>query len=119
MSSDATSLGPPARPGLVGRVVLWCVLAAVRASLVLGPRPAALLVRKVFAAGGRRTAAGLARHAPTGVASILDERYGEDADMLPAYDFVIPDYDVIAVGEVKLRTIHNPGHTPGSTSFLM
>jgi glyoxylase-like metal-dependent hydrolase (beta-lactamase superfamily II) len=44
---------------------------------------------------------------------------GEDADMLPAYDFVIPDDDVITVGEVKLRTIHNPGHTPGSTSFLM
>jgi acetyl esterase/lipase len=63
-------------------VVLWCVLAAVRASLLFGPRPAALLVRKVFAAGGRRTAAGLARHAPAGVASILDERYGGDADML-------------------------------------
>ena len=82
MSSGATPLGPAARPGLVGRVVLWCVLAAVRASLLFGPRPAALLVRKVFAAGGRRTAAGLARHAPAGVASILDERYGGDADML-------------------------------------
>jgi glyoxylase-like metal-dependent hydrolase (beta-lactamase superfamily II) len=44
---------------------------------------------------------------------------GEDADMLPAYDFVIPDDDVIAVGDLRLRTIHNPGHTPGSTSFLM
>ena len=44
---------------------------------------------------------------------------GEDADMLPAYDFVIPDDDVITVGDVKFRTIHNPGHTPGSTSFLL
>ena len=44
---------------------------------------------------------------------------GEDADMLPAYDFVIPDDDVITVGELKFRTIHNPGHTPGSTSFLL
>jgi glyoxylase-like metal-dependent hydrolase (beta-lactamase superfamily II) len=44
---------------------------------------------------------------------------GEDADMLPAYDFVIPDDEVIAVGDLRLRTIHNPGHTPGSTSFLL
>ncbi len=43
----------------------------------------------------------------------------EDADMLPAYDFVIPDDDVITVGELEFRTIHNPGHTPGSTSFLL
>src|SRR5882672_3310135 len=43
----------------------------------------------------------------------------DDAAMLPAYDFVIPDDDVIAVGDLRLRTIHNPGHTPGSTSFLM
>ena len=43
----------------------------------------------------------------------------DDAAMLPAYDFVIPDDDVIAVGDLRLRTIHNPGHTPGSTSFLV
>jgi glyoxylase-like metal-dependent hydrolase (beta-lactamase superfamily II) len=43
----------------------------------------------------------------------------EDASMLPSYDFVIPDDDVITVGDLRLRTIHNPGHTPGSTSFLL
>ena len=43
----------------------------------------------------------------------------DDASMLPAYDFVIPDDEVIAVGDLRLRTIHNPGHTPGSTSFLL
>ena len=42
-----------------------------------------------------------------------------DAEMLPAYDFVLPDDDVIQVGELRIRTIHNPGHTPGSTSFLL
>jgi glyoxylase-like metal-dependent hydrolase (beta-lactamase superfamily II) len=42
-----------------------------------------------------------------------------DAAMLPGYDFVIPDDDVIAVGDLRLRTILNPGHTPGSTSFLL
>src|SRR5882757_5978556 len=43
----------------------------------------------------------------------------DDASMLPAYDFVIPDDEVIAVGDLRLRTIHNPGHTAGSTSFLL
>jgi glyoxylase-like metal-dependent hydrolase (beta-lactamase superfamily II) len=42
-----------------------------------------------------------------------------DAQMLPAYDFVIGDVEVIEVGDLRLRTIHNPGHTPGSTSFLL
>jgi glyoxylase-like metal-dependent hydrolase (beta-lactamase superfamily II) len=43
----------------------------------------------------------------------------DDASMLPAYDFVMPDDEVIQVGDLRLRTIHNPGHTPGSTSFLL
>jgi glyoxylase-like metal-dependent hydrolase (beta-lactamase superfamily II) len=43
----------------------------------------------------------------------------EDAKMLPSYDFVIDDEDVIAVGDLRLRAIHTPGHTPGSTSFLL
>jgi len=42
-----------------------------------------------------------------------------DATMLPGYDFLIPDDDVIAVGDLRFRTILNPGHTPGSTSFLL
>jgi glyoxylase-like metal-dependent hydrolase (beta-lactamase superfamily II) len=41
-----------------------------------------------------------------------------DADA-PGYDFVIGDDEVIAVGDLRFRTIHNPGHTPGSTSFLL
>jgi glyoxylase-like metal-dependent hydrolase (beta-lactamase superfamily II) len=43
----------------------------------------------------------------------------EDAQMLPAYDFTIPDEDVIEVGDLRLSTIHTPGHTPGSTCFLL
>jgi glyoxylase-like metal-dependent hydrolase (beta-lactamase superfamily II) len=42
-----------------------------------------------------------------------------DAEMLPAYDFVIEDEVVFSVGELRLRAIHNPGHTPGSVSFLL
>jgi glyoxylase-like metal-dependent hydrolase (beta-lactamase superfamily II) len=44
---------------------------------------------------------------------------GEDAAMLPAYDFVIPDDEVIEVGDLRLRTVHTPGHTPGSTCFVL
>jgi glyoxylase-like metal-dependent hydrolase (beta-lactamase superfamily II) len=43
----------------------------------------------------------------------------EDATMLPSYDFVIPDEEVIEVGALRLRTIHTPGHTPGSTCFQL
>src|SRR5687767_5070479 len=40
-----------------------------------------------------------------------------DAGMLPAYDFVIEDDDVIEVGRLRLRAITTPGHTPGSICF--
>jgi glyoxylase-like metal-dependent hydrolase (beta-lactamase superfamily II) len=43
----------------------------------------------------------------------------QDAEMLPSYDFVIPDDEVYEVGDLRLRTIHTPGHTRGSTSFLL
>lgn len=42
-----------------------------------------------------------------------------DASMLPSYDFVIPDGEVYRVGDLRLRSIHTPGHTPGSTSFAL
>lgn len=43
----------------------------------------------------------------------------EDASMLPSYDFIINDTDVIEVGDLRLQAIHTPGHTPGSISFLL
>ncbi len=42
-----------------------------------------------------------------------------DAAMLPAYDRLLGDDEVIGVGRLRLRTIHTPGHTPGSTCFLL
>ncbi len=43
----------------------------------------------------------------------------EDASMLPSYDFVLEDESVIEVGRLRLRTIHSPGHTPGSMCFQL
>jgi len=43
----------------------------------------------------------------------------EDAGMLPSYDELLDDDDVINVGRLKLHTIHTPGHTPGSMCFLV
>lgn len=43
----------------------------------------------------------------------------EDAGMLPSYDELIEDDTVIDVGRLRLRTIHTPGHTPGSMCFLL
>jgi glyoxylase-like metal-dependent hydrolase (beta-lactamase superfamily II) len=42
-----------------------------------------------------------------------------DAAMLPSYDEVLEHDAIIEVGDLRLRTIHNPGHTPGSMSFLV
>jgi glyoxylase-like metal-dependent hydrolase (beta-lactamase superfamily II) len=39
--------------------------------------------------------------------------------MLPSYDFVIDDGTVYEVGDLRLRAIHTPGHTPGSVSFVL
>jgi glyoxylase-like metal-dependent hydrolase (beta-lactamase superfamily II) len=43
----------------------------------------------------------------------------EDAGMLPSYDHLLDDDTVHAVGQLALRTIHTPGHTPGSISFSL
>lgn len=43
----------------------------------------------------------------------------EDADRLPSYDQILEDDSVIEVGNLRLRTIHTPGHTPGSICFLL
>jgi len=39
--------------------------------------------------------------------------------MLPAHDFEIVDDDVIEVGRLRLHARHTPGHTPGSTCFVI
>lgn len=43
----------------------------------------------------------------------------KDAPMLKdvGYDVFIDDAEIIEVGRLRLRAIHNPGHTPGSVSF--
>lgn len=44
-----------------------------------------------------------------------------DAPMLKdvGYDVFIDDAEIIEVGRLRLKAIHNPGHTPGSVSFLV
>jgi glyoxylase-like metal-dependent hydrolase (beta-lactamase superfamily II) len=41
----------------------------------------------------------------------------EDAGMLPAYDQLLEDDTVLEVGDLRMRTIATPGHTPGSMCF--
>lgn len=43
----------------------------------------------------------------------------DDSAMLDAYDFILEDESVIEVGRLRLHTILNPGHTPGSMSFRL
>jgi glyoxylase-like metal-dependent hydrolase (beta-lactamase superfamily II) len=42
-----------------------------------------------------------------------------DADMLPSYDQIVTDDEVISVGRLRLRTIATPGHTPGSICYRL
>jgi glyoxylase-like metal-dependent hydrolase (beta-lactamase superfamily II) len=43
----------------------------------------------------------------------------EDADMLPGYDELLEDDARLEIGRLRLRTIHTPGHTPGSMCFAV
>ena len=43
----------------------------------------------------------------------------EDAGMLPSYDHLLEDDTVHRVGDLRLRTVHTPGHTPGSICFAL
>ncbi len=42
-----------------------------------------------------------------------------DADMLPSYDQLLEDDRVLEVGRLRVRVLATPGHTPGSTCFLL
>ena len=43
----------------------------------------------------------------------------QDASMLPSYDEILDDDVMIEVGNLRLQTIHSPGHTAGSMSFKL
>jgi glyoxylase-like metal-dependent hydrolase (beta-lactamase superfamily II) len=42
-----------------------------------------------------------------------------DAGMLPSYDQILEDDAVIEIGDLRIRTIATPGHTPGSMCFYV
>ncbi len=42
-----------------------------------------------------------------------------DAEMLDAYDYLLTDESVDEVGDLRLHTVHTPGHTPGSICFRL
>jgi acetyl esterase/lipase len=73
---------PASRGGLAERFLRAVFPVALRVSLWVSPRPAALLVRRVFAVGGAKTAEAVERHAPADVTALVDERYGDEPDML-------------------------------------
>jgi glyoxylase-like metal-dependent hydrolase (beta-lactamase superfamily II) len=42
-----------------------------------------------------------------------------DAGMLPSYDLILDDDEVLTVGDLRIRTAATPGHTPGSICFAV
>jgi acetyl esterase len=87
--AESTPLVPAPRAGPGKRALLLAVGSAVRASLLVSPRPAAMLVRKVFALGGAEIKKGLDRHAPSGLTVLRDEPYGDEDTM--RLDVVFPE----------------------------
>jgi acetyl esterase len=117
LSDQATPLVPAARAGVRDRILRWCVGVAVRASLLVTPRPAALLVRRVFAATGAQFAQALDKHAPPDaeVVALTDERYGDEDDML--LDVIRP---ASATGRLPLLLwVHGGGWVGGSKDELL
>jgi glyoxylase-like metal-dependent hydrolase (beta-lactamase superfamily II) len=42
-----------------------------------------------------------------------------DAGMLPSYDLILGDDEVLTVGDLRIRTLLTPGHTAGSICFAV
>ncbi len=42
-----------------------------------------------------------------------------DAGMLPSYDLILDDDETLRVGDLRVRTLATPGHTPGSICFAV
>ncbi len=42
-----------------------------------------------------------------------------DAGMLPSYDLILDDDEVLTVGDLRIRTLTTPGHTAGSICFAV
>jgi glyoxylase-like metal-dependent hydrolase (beta-lactamase superfamily II) len=42
-----------------------------------------------------------------------------DAGMLPSYDLILTDEEQLSVGDLRIRTVATPGHTPGSICFAV
>jgi len=43
----------------------------------------------------------------------------EDAQMLPSYDLLLEDDEILEVGRLRVRTVATPGHTRGSICFAV
>ncbi|MCL1871070.1 MAG: alpha/beta hydrolase [Promicromonosporaceae bacterium] len=72
----------PDTDGRARRLVGGLLGATIGVTLWFSPRPAALLLRRIFRASGQRQRTALERHAPAGIGVVADERYGDHADML-------------------------------------
>ena len=42
-----------------------------------------------------------------------------DAGMLPSYDLILEDDEQLSVGDLRIKTLATPGHTPGSICFAV
>jgi acetyl esterase/lipase len=86
----------------------------LRASLLVSPRPAALVIRKMFASDATKTAEALRPHVPGGIAIVADERYGDEPDMV--LDVYLPAAATTPLPAVVW--VHGGGFVGGSKEEL-
>lgn len=114
MDHERVPMLPPPTGGLRDRVLRACASGALATSLLVSPRPAVAVVRRVFAAGGAATAERLLRHAPADVATVADVRYGSLDD--ETFDLYRPTGDECALP--LLVWVHGGGWVAGSKEEL-
>ncbi len=96
---------------------------------VVDPGEAAPIVAAVATCGARLTAIWATHHHPDHVGGVaaLVERFPDlevvahvsDQGRIPSVTHAVNDGDVVALGELRARIIHNPGHTLGAISFAV
>lgn len=107
-------LVPEAGQGSANRLLRLLADGVIRLSLLVSPRPAALLIRRAFAAGGAEFKRSLDRHAPAGIVAQFDQRYGEEPDA--RLDVFYPEGTTDALA--LLLWVHGGGWVGGSKNEL-
>lgn len=118
MAADAPRPTSSARPPRLGQIAFTAGTAVLRATQRVSPTPTVAVIRRIFAAGGRHTAAVLDRGAPSSVRAVADVPYGRSPD--ERVDLYTPPTDAEWPGDgwPLVVWIHGGGFVGGTKEEL-